>query len=418
VTTDSRDAASQRGEQSAPHPHTAASAQLLTLRAHRLFEALADNVRDYAVFLLDTDGIIRYWGEGARLMKWWSKEQAEGEHLRILYPEGGSEDGTAESHLAASAELGEYTGEGHRVRNDGSTFWAGVTLTALRDDDGTLLGFVKVTRDFTARRAAEATMKAGLAALDGQQLADETSRLTSLFVASVGHEIRAPLNALLGYVQLLAREAGGPARQKAHIARIESTATHLLEVVRDLLDHSRIQAGRVAMNPSIAHVGAVIESALADAESIRASRGVTLTNSISGAAAELPFWGDATRVRQIIVNLLSNAIKYTPGTGAVTISAGTADSAPGDHLTGLGPWVWVRVEDNGEGIPPDRLTAIFEPFEQATPAHAHRGTGLGLSISRRLARLMGGDLTVHSEPGQGSQFVLWLPVAATDTVPR
>jgi PAS domain S-box-containing protein len=111
------------------------------------FALLADNVRDYAVFLLDPDGRITFWGEGARLMKWWSKPQAQGAHLRLLYPDGGSEDGTAESHLQTAVERGEYTGEGHRVRSDGSTFWAAVTLTALRDRQDQLLGFAKVTRD-------------------------------------------------------------------------------------------------------------------------------------------------------------------------------------------------------------------------------------------------------------------------------
>jgi PAS domain S-box len=100
----------------------------------RLFAALADNVRDYAIFLMNTEGVITYWGEGARLIKWWSKEVAEGSHLRLLYPPGGAEDGTAEEHLRQAAERGEYTGEGTRIRNDGSTFWAGVTLTALWDD--------------------------------------------------------------------------------------------------------------------------------------------------------------------------------------------------------------------------------------------------------------------------------------------
>lgn len=93
----------------------------------RVFAVLADNVRDYAIFLMDANGIIRFWGEGARLMKWWTKVQAEGAHLRLLYPDGGSEDGTAESHLQTASETGEYVGEGHRVRPDGSMLWAGVT---------------------------------------------------------------------------------------------------------------------------------------------------------------------------------------------------------------------------------------------------------------------------------------------------
>ena len=100
---------------------------------YQVFAALADNVRDYAVFLMDVDGIIRYWGEGARLMKWWTRAQIEGMHLRALYLDGGSEDGTAENHLQTAAASGEYTGEGQRVRQDGSTFWAGITLTALKD---------------------------------------------------------------------------------------------------------------------------------------------------------------------------------------------------------------------------------------------------------------------------------------------
>src|SRR5687767_9937732 len=115
-----------------------------------LYTLVAENVRDYAVFLLDVNGIIRCWGESARLMKWWTKHQAEGAHLRMLYPDGGSEDGTAESHLTAAAHSGEYNGEGHRVRSDGSTFWAYVTLTALRNPEGALVGFAKVTRDFSA----------------------------------------------------------------------------------------------------------------------------------------------------------------------------------------------------------------------------------------------------------------------------
>jgi PAS domain S-box-containing protein len=135
---------------------TPASDGLLQLRANRLFAVLAQNVRDYAIFLTDGTGVIRFWGEGARLMKWWTKAQAEGAHLRLLYVDGGSEDGTAEDHLQAAAATGEYVGEGRRVRSDGSTFWAGVTLTALRDDDRSLIGFAKVTRDLSVTPSTSA----------------------------------------------------------------------------------------------------------------------------------------------------------------------------------------------------------------------------------------------------------------------
>lgn len=128
------------------------------------FAALAENVRDYAVFLLDAGGVITYWGEAAHLVKWWSLEEAEGAHLRLLYPEGGAEDGTAEEHLRQAAESGEYVGEGRRVRRDDSTFWAHVTLTALRDAGGELFGFVKLTRDMTARRGVDDALAAATSA--------------------------------------------------------------------------------------------------------------------------------------------------------------------------------------------------------------------------------------------------------------
>jgi PAS domain S-box-containing protein len=388
------------------------------LRAHRVFMVLADNVRDYAVFLMDADGIIRFWGEGARLMKWWTKEQVEGAHLRLLYPEGGAEDGTAEGHLQAAAQFGEYTGEGRRVRSDGSTFWGGITLTALKDDDGELLGFAKVTRDFTARRAVEAALKAGQAAVEGQRIAEEANRLKALFVAMISHEVRAPLTALLGSVQLLGSEAAGPERQSAHLARIQNSGKHLLDVMNDLLDVSRLEAGRLPVNATAARLGGAVEAALAIVEPHAAAKGVKLSNAMSGAAADLPYWGDEARVRQIVVNLLSNAIKFTPADGQITLSGGTSDSGTDAELLTAGPWIYLRVEDTGEGIPPERLGAIFEPFEQARISDAERGSGLGLSISRRLARLMGGDLTVRSEVGSGSQFFLWLPVAPAHDVPR
>src|SRR4051794_13441853 len=145
-----REAALHRGSSAAGASESGLCApDIPDLQVDLIYTLVAENVRDYAIFLMDADGIIRCWGEGARLMKWWTRQQAEGAHLRLLYPDAGAEDGTAEDHLLAAARTGEYTGEGHRVRSDGSTFWAYVTLTALRNPDGRLVGFTKVTRDFS-----------------------------------------------------------------------------------------------------------------------------------------------------------------------------------------------------------------------------------------------------------------------------
>ncbi|MBW3631042.1 MAG: PAS domain S-box protein, partial [Gemmatimonadetes bacterium] len=176
--TDERDAALRRGEARAlaraegrPEPRDRYHGRSNPEVAQRAFATLAENVRDFAIFLTDPQGIITFWGEGARLIKRWTKDEAEGAHLRLLYPPGGSEDGTAEEHLLQAAESGEYIGEGHRVRGDCTLFWAGISLTALRDSDGTLLGFAKVTRDLTTRRAEAATRAAAY------EQVEEASRL-------------------------------------------------------------------------------------------------------------------------------------------------------------------------------------------------------------------------------------------------
>jgi PAS domain S-box-containing protein len=388
------------------------------LEPELLFTLLAENVRDYAIFLMDKHGVIQCWGEGARLMKWWTRQQAEGAHLRFLYPEGGSEDGTAEDHLRAAAEKGEYSGEGHRVRSDGSLFWAYVTLTALRDRNGAVAGFAKVTRDFSARRAVEAKLRQHDTNTEQSlRAADEANRLRML-VASVSHELRVPLNAMLGSVDLLEREVGGPERQRVHIERLRRSGRHLLEIINDVLDLSRAEAGALPLQSSVRRLGPPVHDAIAEVEGQAAAAGVTLTDAVSGTAVDLPYWGDEARVRQIVVNLLTNAVKFTPRGGQITVSGGTGEQVTDALLTGAGPWIYVRVEDTGRGIPPERLESIFKPYEQSEPGDEQRGTGLGLSISRELARLMGGDLTVQSEVGVGSSFTLWLPIAPSEPIPR
>ena len=390
--------------------------------AQRAFAALAENVRDFAIFLMNPDGIITFWGEGARLIKWWSKAQAEGGHLRMLYMDGGSEDGTAEAHLLEAAETGEYTGEGQRVRGDGSTFWAGVSLTALRDTGGRLMGFAKVTRDMTARRAADATLKAARDdAEEARRQAEEANRAKSLFLATMSHEIRTPINAVMGYVDLLDLELSGPLndQQRSQLGRIRASNMHLLGIIDEVLDFSRLEAGRVTLARRVGRLAGPVEAAVQMVQMQAGAKGVLLSDSVSGFAADVPFWGDEDRVRQILVVLLSNAVKFTPARGRITVSAGTAARPPADGLLqGSGPWVYVRVEDTGPGIPPERIAAIFEPFEQAdmTLTRQHGGTGLGLTVAKRLARLMDGDLTVRSQPEVGSAFLLWLPAAAEEAV--
>jgi PAS domain S-box-containing protein len=191
--------------------------------------ALCETVRDYAIFVMNHEGIIVYWGMGAHLTKWWNAEEAEGAHLRFLYPEGGSEDGTAEQHLAEAAATGEYVGEGQRVRRGGSTFWGHIVLTGLRDTEGKLLGFIKVTQDLTKRRATEAAV-----ALANEAQSISEAAVTTAQEAHVARERADDARLRAEAARERAEDAAAFAREQArsaheHIAKLlgsPSTAEH------------------------------------------------------------------------------------------------------------------------------------------------------------------------------------------------
>ncbi|HSJ63477.1 MAG TPA: ATP-binding protein [Gemmatimonadaceae bacterium] len=419
-----RRVARKRGQRREPRAERLDRGRASAAVAERAFTALADAVRDHSIFLLDATGIITFWGVGAERLAGWSADEAEGAHLRLIYPAGGSRSGTADSHLRQAAEQGEHSTEGERERRDGTAFWARCTLVALRNERGDLLGFAGLSRDLTASRQADALLTTAAAASEAARataVANASARME--FLATVSHEIRTPVNAILGYHELLGMGLGGPltAPQIDYLDRASASGRHLLSIIDDVLDFARVDAERVQVTRRAFRLSDVISDALSTVAPQARQRGITLTDASGGAARSVAAWGDAARVRQVLVNLLSNAVKFTQPDretdGRVTVSAGIADRPSPDAVVAEeGPWAFVRVEDTGSGVPSDRLEAIFEPFVQAdmTLTRRHGGTGLGLAISRRLARLMGGDLTARSEPGLGSTFLLWLPLASRE----
>jgi signal transduction histidine kinase len=253
-----------------------------------------------------------------------------------------------------------------------------------------------------------------------RETAERASQAKSQFLGTMSHELRTPINAILGYTQLLDMGVRGGLtdEQRALLQRVENASRHLLEMVTRLLDMSKAEAGELTVQSQVTSVDDVVSAALKAVRPIAKTRRI---ESLCDPQKRVRFLGDGIRARQILVNLLTNAIRFTHEDGYITVSCERVDGPIGpDLLRSAGPWVRMTVEDNGIGIPDDRLEAVFEPFVQGDESPLIRetdGPGIGLAVSRNLARLMGGELTAVSVPGEGSRFCVWLPAprALADT---
>ena len=296
------------------------------------------------------------------------------------------------------------------LRRDGSRLPALVSVSALRDAEGSLIGYLLIGTDNTARKRMEME-QAQLAAVlrcahcelqDAKAEADRANQAKSDFLSSMSHELRSPLNAILGFAQLMDSSQPAPsAAQRDNIAQILQAGWYLLELINEVLDLSLIESGRLSMSPESLDLDGLLADCHAMIEPQAQRAGIALHFPLGGPVLHIK--ADRTRTKQVVVNLLSNAIKYNRPGGTVTLSC-TATAAPGVRLS---------VRDTGVGLAPDKLAALFEPFNRlGQECGVVEGTGIGLVVCQRLTVLMGGTIGVDSEPGVGSTF--WVELPACD----
>ncbi|MBI5451403.1 MAG: PhnD/SsuA/transferrin family substrate-binding protein [Gammaproteobacteria bacterium] len=277
----------------------------------------------------------------------------------------------------------------HR-RKDGSVVEVEISVS-LADVDGEKLFYV-FARDITSRKEAEAAL------IHARDVAERASQVKSDFLSRMSHELRTPMNAILGFTQLLELEQLPP-RQLDHVHEIHRASDHLLELINELLDLSRIEAGKMVMVLQPTPVQAVVTDAVQIVRSLISDRQLALSIDCTGPAAVL---ADPTRLKQILVNLLSNAAKYNHHGGRIALGCQQLDGAR----------LRLSVTDSGPGIAAEHQARLFKPFERlGAEFSAVGGTGIGLALSRQLAELMGATLGFHSRPGQGSTFWVELPLA-------
>jgi PAS domain S-box-containing protein len=349
-----------------------------------LFRLLVEQVKDYAIFGLDPNGIVISWNAGAENIKGYRADEIIGHHFSRFYPPDAVRSGWPKTELELATRDGRFEDEGWRVRKDGTRFWANVVFTALRDHDGRLRGFTKVTRDLTDRRRIE-RLEA-----DAQQMGE--------FVAMLAHELRNPLAPIRSAISVVRHAGNDPARVTWALDVIDRQAGHLTRLVDDLLDVGRIARGQARLERRRVRLGTIVDSAVEAVQPLVEQRGHALTVQRDD---DPLVRADPVRLAQVFTNLLANACKYTPAGGRIDVRLGSEGGAA----------VFV-VRDNGTGIAPDMLPRVFDIFTQDKRGldRAEGGLGLGLTISKRLMELHGGSVTAASEgPGCGSEFVARMP---------
>lgn len=378
-------------------------------RSEERFRLVVETVVDYAIFMLDPNGVVLTWNAGAERINGYAAQEIIGRHFSRFYPGEAIASGWPEHELQQAAEHGRFEDEGWRLRKDGSRYWANVVITALRDQHGALHGFAKITRDLTERRRSQALEQAGLgreelleAERSARMEAQRAVRIKDDFLATLSHELRTPLSAIMGWVQVLrrSRELKEEDLQRGTDA-IERNARAQVQLIDELLDLNRIISGRLRLDVQAASLKDAAEAAIesmtpaADAKNLRIER--TLDPNAG------PVSGDPDRLQQIIWNLISNAVKFTSKGGRVQIVLQRVDS----HVE-------LSVSDTGIGIAPEFLPHVFDRFSQedSSASRHHNGLGLGLAIAKQLAELHGGTLRAQSDGvGLGASFTLSLPIS-------
>ena len=384
------------------------------------FRSVTQSAND-GIVSANSRGLIISWNRGAETIFGYKEEEVVGKPLTVLMPERYRE--LHQSGLERLRSTGESrvigrTLELHGVRKDGTEFPLDLSLASWKTEEGTF--YSGIIRDITERKRVTEALQALTLSLE-QKVKERTAELEiardqalvatqhkSEFLASMSHELRTPLNAVIGFSDVLLEKMFGDLneKQEEYLQDILSSGQHLLALINDILDLSRIEAGHTELEVSTFNLATTVENTLVLVRERAVRRRVDLTSEINSQLGDCR--ADERRVKQVLLNLLSNAIKFTPEGGRISVTASV-----------IGEYAEISVTDTGIGISTEDRQRIFEEFYQVKrdPAHKREGTGLGLALSKKFVELHGGRICVESEPGKGSTFTFTLPLRAPIEIP-
>jgi PAS domain S-box-containing protein len=375
------------------------------LEEEEKYRLMIENIKDYAIFMLDTNGKVASWNEGARRFKGYEAKEIIGQHFSKFYPLEDIKAKKPQMELEMAEAIGRFEDEGWRLRKDGTRFWANVVITALRDRKGKLFGFSKVTQDLTDRKMAEEELKHAYENLE-IRIKEKTHELEEAlksrdeFLSIASHELKTPITTIKMHLQMTQhRIMSGKELDitklgkslKVTVSQVERL-THLID---DLLDISRIQAGKLVYSHEPVNVSDLVEDIVEGfGHQLDTSQNTVKTYIDEELVGE---W-DRTRIEQVIVNLISNAIKYAPGSQIVIFAKRDEDNAI------------ISVQDFGPGIPKEMLGKIFQRFERLGQSTNISGLGLGLFICKQVIAAHSGTINLKSKDEQGATFEIVLPL--------
>jgi len=426
-------ASANTSDTSSPSNETSAHAQTSERPNHappddltqKQIQLYLESAGDYAKMLVDAslDAIISVdmllriveFNPAAERVFGYTKAEVIGKSIEMLYAEP-----TEGWRVRVKTHDRGFCGEVRNRRKDGELFTSLVRSVKLTNADGEVIGVMGISRDITQQRTLEARNKQQMLALalanreleQARIAADRANQAKSEFLANMSHEIRTPLTAVLGFADILGDACRDNDAAMSAVNVIRRNGRHLLELLSDSLDYSKLEAGRLELESLPCAFRPLIEEVITLLTPTADKAGITLTHSIEDSLPEIVLT-DPTRVRQVLINLVGNAIKFTPA-GSVTLRAACTDGEPSG-----GRQIRIDVIDTGIGIAADKVESLFSPFVQAEISTNRRfgGTGLGLAISRELARLLGGDIVVSSTQNAGSTFTLILPLNPVEVAP-
>lgn len=370
--------------------------------SEQLYHKMIEEVEDYAILMLNRDGIVQNWNKGAEKIKGYKEEEIIGKHFRIFYPKKDQEGRLPENLMQQAVQYGKAIHEGWRIRKDGSRFWGSIVITAIHDENKNIIAFSKVTRDLTERKSAEDKLWKYARQLESQ------NKELQQFAYAAAHDMKEPLRKIQFYNSAILETSGKLSNDKktSYLQRSADAAKRMQGLIDDLLAFSKISEETDTFEK--------VDLNVLWNEAVLFYRDTTEKFSADLEAGTLPVVnGISFQLRQLLLNILGNSLKYRHPERAlrIVISSGIVSRPVSGYETYSHPKFYkISIEDNGIGFDPEYADKIFEIFERLHSRDVYSGTGIGLAICKKIVENHKGVITAKGRINEGARFDIYLPI--------